>query len=994
MLQSLFRQAAMNTMFGGRNRQGNRAERNAVGIPYASFLTERQFDLLLTVLLAALALNILSRSYLAIGGSSASYYGSGNMRRAGISLAFAPVTSFCLLFMIYLHYEEDIRGKSMLKNWNRRYTFHPAKILYGEKQYHRLVTGQIIHGSKFHLYMNMASLAVMGHEECLRTSRNNYDEDDEDGGASMPMLAFLFYFAVLVVACGVVHVYLVKWFKPDEMYTYSVGFSGVLFALKTLENYDQTGLSMIGIPLFGDVWSFSIPISIPTFTLHWCELFLISVIMPRASFWGHLSGIVTGYLFALLWNIKRLLGVLVHGKVSTSKPQDQKRLMTQNGGWTTGPIQDPLHPGWGSSQIGQNCREDFRSTYGLDRDNSVISLCTKWSSVLDLKRVPFRAPAGRFDACMSNYISTKYNSGHSSTIISMDYYDSDEDGDEESDDYKPRGHESPLHERELDAVAAVKNANEKLLRGAKDCTLSAFQSHCEFREFFLVDLFRANFTLDDRLGKMVEVESKCKKEAKDNIKKTKTSAVKDTRTLQDKKPTPQGKSQKFSAPSRSSTPSPSSTLRNKMKTAQVSNGTRSNINKVIVDCVAHVRSLEKVELGQRIGGNVTVWKSEDDVILSQCAKQATYNKCIELSSFQTPSSHKGTSPEDSKDSALKCILQAVETDFRKFTIDPVVSTPKSEKGDIGQAQQLLKVGWNKSGAIAYLKDNGLALLITLCVLIVARRFVAPMNQKSDQQAERENDSNTVGTFDDVDLGLEEEEEEDEDLYSGNISATKEDTAADASSKVNDDDLPNKKDTEADNNEVNEDNQETQDINLVSQDFKDALEWVLKANYKEENSTLVKASKVIEKLVINATTKGQESTEEDSVKYRCIRAFNPSLKKYTNLKGVIDVLVAFGFERCPKKDAATGANILYLEFPLGNTGPTWMEEALREMRAMRIQEAGLKAGLARKEAANAALKRFDVSENKKKESKAKTKSKKFSAGMGGGQSNTLFYPGGT
>ena len=64
-----------------------------------------------------------------------------------------------------------------------------------------------------------------------------------------------------------------------------VGFSGVIFALKTLCSVDDPGSSVVG------------GFTIPTKFVAWAELLLIYVVAPRSSFFGHLAGIVAGLIF-------------------------------------------------------------------------------------------------------------------------------------------------------------------------------------------------------------------------------------------------------------------------------------------------------------------------------------------------------------------------------------------------------------------------------------------------------------------------------------------------------------------------------------------------------------------------------------------------------------------------------------------------------------------------------------------------------------------------
>jgi rhomboid domain-containing protein 1 len=62
----------------------------------------------------------------------------------------------------------------------------------------------------------------------------------------------------------------------------SIGFSGVLFALKVLLNH--------GSPAFTNVYGFRVP----TKYAAWLELVYIHLLVPRTSFIGHMCGILAG----------------------------------------------------------------------------------------------------------------------------------------------------------------------------------------------------------------------------------------------------------------------------------------------------------------------------------------------------------------------------------------------------------------------------------------------------------------------------------------------------------------------------------------------------------------------------------------------------------------------------------------------------------------------------------------------------------------------------
>ena len=73
-----------------------------------------------------------------------------------------------------------------------------------------------------------------------------------------------------------------------HMQSCAVGFSGVIFALKVVTTHLQPP---------GRSYVMGIPIPIPSRLACWAELVLISVLVPNASFIGHLAGILVGLAF-------------------------------------------------------------------------------------------------------------------------------------------------------------------------------------------------------------------------------------------------------------------------------------------------------------------------------------------------------------------------------------------------------------------------------------------------------------------------------------------------------------------------------------------------------------------------------------------------------------------------------------------------------------------------------------------------------------------------
>eukprot|EP00887_Chlorella_sp_A99_P008208 scaffold12.g8208.t1 len=79
----------------------------------------------------------------------------------------------------------------------------------------------------------------------------------------------------------------------------AVGFSGVLFGLKVVLNWDLPG------------WSEVYGVALPTKHICWAELLLVQVLVPSASFWGHLCGILAGLIYVAV--LPRLAPVLRGG---------------------------------------------------------------------------------------------------------------------------------------------------------------------------------------------------------------------------------------------------------------------------------------------------------------------------------------------------------------------------------------------------------------------------------------------------------------------------------------------------------------------------------------------------------------------------------------------------------------------------------------------------------------------------------------------------------
>lgn len=155
-----------------------------------------------------------------------------------------------------------------------------------EGHYWRLITSAFSHISVLHLVFNMSSLWSLGVVEQL-------------GHVGLGVEYYLHYTLVLVVLSGMLvlgmyHVLIQKFKLEYFRRVTAVGYSCVVFGWMTILAVKQPSSKL---NLFGVL---SLPISFAPFE----SLVFTSIIVPQASFIGHLSGIVVGYSIA--WG-------LIHG---------------------------------------------------------------------------------------------------------------------------------------------------------------------------------------------------------------------------------------------------------------------------------------------------------------------------------------------------------------------------------------------------------------------------------------------------------------------------------------------------------------------------------------------------------------------------------------------------------------------------------------------------------------------------------------------------------
>ena len=109
---------------------------------------------------------------------------------------------------------------------------------------------------------------------------------------------------------------------------------------------------------------------------------------------------------------------------------------------------------------------------------------------------------------------------------------------------------------------------------------------------------------------------------------------------------------------------------------------------------------------------------------------------------------------------------------------------------------------------------------------------------------------------------------------------------------------------------------------VSHEFEDAYTMLLTTN---DEVTAKSSIGIMCKLIVNATTKGQDTTD-DAAKFRKVRLSNAKIKaNITDVNGALDVMLAAGFQLVEED----GESLLV--YPPGDSGPDWLPESVDMMQ---------------------------------------------------------------
>eukprot|EP00754_Rhynchopus_humris_P004744 Rhum_TRINITY_DN12389_c0_g1::Rhum_TRINITY_DN12389_c0_g1_i1::g.51476::m.51476/K09651/RHBDD1; rhomboid domain-containing protein 1 len=153
-----------------------------------------------------------------------------------------------------------------------------VQYVVGYGEWYRLLGSAFCHADDFHLSWNMSSLMWKG-----------YHLERAMGLARFASMVLIFLFLTPAIHLALAYFLFASGLMGGEaLTTCSVGFSGILFALKVLATLDSSAIHDVMYGLFKVEGRFVV----------WAELLIIHLIHPGTSFLGHLSGILAGLLYA------------------------------------------------------------------------------------------------------------------------------------------------------------------------------------------------------------------------------------------------------------------------------------------------------------------------------------------------------------------------------------------------------------------------------------------------------------------------------------------------------------------------------------------------------------------------------------------------------------------------------------------------------------------------------------------------------------------------
>ncbi|XP_003740026.1 rhomboid-related protein 4 [Galendromus occidentalis] len=154
-----------------------------------------------------------------------------------------------------------------------------AYTLIERREFMRIFSSALEHSDSYHLYYNMASFVWKG-----------IILESVMGAPFFAYLLVVFTILVALVSVSINYALAILFSSFDFMSSCAIGFSGVIFALKVVVNKVYPDVH----PVIGGY-----NLRVPGGMYVWLELALISLFVPRASFVGHLAGILVGTAYSV-----------------------------------------------------------------------------------------------------------------------------------------------------------------------------------------------------------------------------------------------------------------------------------------------------------------------------------------------------------------------------------------------------------------------------------------------------------------------------------------------------------------------------------------------------------------------------------------------------------------------------------------------------------------------------------------------------------------------
>lgn len=153
-----------------------------------------------------------------------------------------------------------------------KYALFSPSLINNYHQLPRLIVPHFTHISPIHLFINMVNFARIGN--VMESLLKNY---------YLPIILISAILSSTIhILLSLLGIYLYN--MPNIYYGYSLGFSSVIFALKYI--YFKRLNTVVNI--FG--------FDMNSQNAIWCELFIAQLMVPNASFIGHLCGILAGVI--------------------------------------------------------------------------------------------------------------------------------------------------------------------------------------------------------------------------------------------------------------------------------------------------------------------------------------------------------------------------------------------------------------------------------------------------------------------------------------------------------------------------------------------------------------------------------------------------------------------------------------------------------------------------------------------------------------------------